>query len=92
MARVYGIAGAWRYPRGAMRVARCQECGTAISRYCRKCPYCCARNPTYRRRSPLPMFILALLMGCAVFIVKNLKPTPPLSAQTVPEEEARSAG
>ncbi len=57
-----------------MRVVRCQECEVPISLYCRRCPNCRARNPTFRRRSPLAMFVLVLLMGLAVFVVKNLKP------------------
>ncbi len=56
-----------------MRVVRCQECEVPISLYCRKCPNCCARNPAFRRRSPMAMVVLALLMALAVFIVKNLK-------------------
>jgi hypothetical protein len=56
-----------------MRVVRCQECEVPISLYCRKCPNCCARNPAFRRRSPVAMFILVLLMALAVFIVKNVK-------------------
>lgn len=56
-----------------MRVVRCQECEVPISLYCRKCPNCCARNPAFRRRSPVPMFVLLLLMALAVFIVKNVK-------------------
>jgi len=56
-----------------MRVVRCQECEIPISLYCRKCPNCCARNPAFRRRSPVAMFVLLLLMALAVFVVKNLK-------------------
>lgn len=56
-----------------MSVVRCQDCGIAISRYCRKCPHCCARNPAFRRRSALAMVILVLLLAGLVFLVKNLK-------------------
>ena len=62
-----------------MRVVRCQECEVPNSRYCKKCPNCCARNPTFRRRSPLVMFLLVLFMAFAVFIVKNVKAAPPVS-------------
>lgn len=56
-----------------MRIYRCQECEVPVSRYCRKCPNCCARNPTFKRRSPWAMFILVLMLGCVVFLIKNVK-------------------
>ncbi|TDU26407.1 hypothetical protein DFR24_3431 [Panacagrimonas perspica] len=56
-----------------MPVLRCQDCEIPISLYCRKCPNCCARNPAFRRRSPVAMFVLLLLMALAVVIVKNVK-------------------
>ena len=56
-----------------MRVYRCQECEVPVSLYCKKCPNCCARYPTFRRRSPMAMFVMVVLMGIALFIYKNLK-------------------
>ena len=75
-----------------MRVVRCQECEVPNSRYCKKCPNCCARNPAFRRRSPWAMFALALLMALAVFVVKHLKPNEPeLSLEQGHPDEMREA-
>lgn len=55
-----------------MRAYQCQECGLGISRYCRKCPRCCARNPTAPRLSPLAIVAAVILLGGVVFVIKNL--------------------
>lgn len=73
-----------------MRVVRCQECEVAISLYCRKCPNCRARNPTYRRRSPVAMFILVLFMALVLLVVKNLKADDGVTRD--PDRVAREAG
>lgn len=56
-----------------MTVYRCQECGIQISRHCRKCPQCCARNPTAPRVSPMGIVVAVILLACAVWLIKNVQ-------------------